>query len=353
MIKMSLDYDFQNGSQEATLEISEDAIDLAYLSVVHRAARNRTSLYQKKHPAPGTTHGGTVRLKTSQRDPTLAALNRPILEHYQLLWELHGPFKKRPVISFAISDLTANPLRPHYDFLIPDEQRAFQLGQKADLAIYQHGSDARLFHLEDEPIGQVPYTLLCSYQEGEQTRFAIYHNVQVQPDGSVRNQVPEVGLRWWAACPPLLNSGKHELEQFAVLDYDLRHVFGFSQEASELIRQMYLTFPQWEKWCETIRQKLPSAELPKTARHAALGISEKGELFVIHRTAAIPELAKELAELGAQEAVLLDTGGSCALWANWANANQGGVLSNQQGYFRPPRGAVVFLILKGECRGIS
>lgn len=357
MIELSLKYDFENKNQEATLRIDSDTIDKVFLSVAHRTARNRTALYQRKHPILGTTSQGPVKLKTSERDPELAALNQPIPEHYQLLWELHGPFADRPVISFAISDLTANLLRPHYDFLIRPEKRAFQLGQEADRAIYRDGSDACLFYLEDEPIGKVPYTLLFSYEEEGQARFAICHKVTVQRDGSLpSDQIPEVirkGLKWWAACPPLLINGKHNLEQFAILDYDLRHVFGFSGKVSEMIREMYQSFSDWGKWCETIRQKLHNAELPKIACHAALGISEKRELFVIHRNATIPKLAEELEKLGAQEAVLLDSGGSCALWANWANGDQGGILSNQQGYFRPARGAVVFLVLKGECRGIS
>ncbi len=106
------------------------------------------------------------------------------------------------------------------------------------------------------------------------------------------------------------------------------------------------SFPDWKKWCETICQKLANPTSPETGYHATLGISE-GELILVHRIATIPDLADELRTLGAQEAVLLDSGGSCAIWANWANGGEGGVLASAWN-FRAPRGAVIFLVLKGK-----
>lgn len=344
MITFLLDYsDTKQAEPKATLEISREVIEEAYLSVACRTARNRTALYQQKHAG--------AEMATRRRDPTLAALNRPISEHYELLQEQIGPLKDRRVIAFTISDLTANPLRPHYDDSIPDEQRAFQVARTI-LAVYRNGLSAKLFHLEDEPITEVPYTLLFSYEEEGQTRLAIHHKVEVNADGSLPEQIPKEirnGLKWWAACPPLLKEGKHCLEEFAVLDYDIRHVFGFPEKDSaeeEELRKIYETFPSWEDWCKGIREKLRSFESPAVGSHAALGISEQ-ELIVIHRTDTIPKIAEELKNLGMRDAVLLDSGGSCAIWANWANGGQGGILANHFN-FRPARGAVIFLVLKGE-----
>lgn len=80
--------------------------------------------------------------------------------------------------------------------------------------------------------------------------------------------------------------------------------------------------------------------------HAALGISE-GQLILVHRYATIPQVAEELKKQGAKEAVLLDSGGSCAIWANWIGGAQGGILAHAWN-FRPARGAVVFLVLKSK-----
>jgi len=106
------------------------------------------------------------------------------------------------------------------------------------------------------------------------------------------------------------------------------------------------SFPDWDKWCEVIRRKLSDLKKPEIGYHAALGISGK-ELIVVHRTATIEEVAEELHTLGAEDAVLLDSGGSCAIWANWPNSGEGGVLANAWN-FRAPRGAVIFQVLKGK-----
>lgn len=341
MITLSLDYsDLEQTDPKATLRIFGDGIEQVHLSVASRAARNRKALYSKKH--------GDSKLASRDRPEELTAVNTPILEHYK---SLPKSFENSRVIALPISDLTANPLRPHYDASISPEQ----------LGGYSDGSDTRLFYLEDEPIGEVPYTLLFSYEERGQTRLAIHHEVKVEPNGSLPDKIPQAtleGLNWWAACPPLLMGGQHYLDRYTLLDYDLRHVFGFpesfskgsearSEKEKELL-DMYQqsSFPNWGKWCDLVRQKLRGLQSYETGYHAALGISGR-ELIVVHRITTIPNLAEELRSLGAQDAVLLDSGGSCAIWANWANGGDAGVLASAWN-FRPPRGAVIFLVLKGK-----
>jgi hypothetical protein len=50
----------------------------------------------------------------------------------------------------------------------------------------------------------------------------------------------------------------------------------------------------------------------------------------------------------------VDSGGSCAIWANWLNGNRGGVLANARN-FRPRRGAMPSLVWKAGavCRLID
>jgi hypothetical protein len=253
----------------------------------------------------------------------------------------------RKVVAFPISDLTANPLRPHYDVAAGDDSRAFLHAATAG-AVYGPRSSARLFHLEDEPIERVPYTLLVCHERSGAIRFSVCHGVRIGADGALPGGVPPddlSGLRWWAACPPLLAEGRHDLEAFALRDYDLRHVFGFPQDAAaeDALRAIYRTFPDWDAWCDAVRARLETIERHETGYHAALGVTDD-RLIVAHRTAAIPDLAGELRALGARDAVLLDSGGSCAVWASWANGGQGGVLASHWN-FRPARGAVVFLEL--------
>jgi hypothetical protein len=337
VLSFALEFERERTDPAATLWIPMEELEQVCLTVASRTARNRTALYQAKH-------GGAL-LATRQRDPTLAALNIPIAEHFTLLRQ-RLPYKMhvedRRIVAFPVSDLTANPLRPHYDAW--------------------SSPDARLFYLDGEPIHQVPYSLLLCYRQDGSMRLDIRHGVEMQVDGSLPEDVGKRAgqeLTCWMACPPLLIRGDHKLEEFAIRDYDLRHVFGSPDNFQKFgyhdkmaheraLYQMYETFPRWEDWSAAVRGKLSKSRVLEAGYHAALGLSDD-EVFVIHRVATIPELAAELKQLGARDAVLLDSGGSCAIWANWVNGNQGGVLANAWN-FRQRRGAVLFLVLGGSRR---
>jgi hypothetical protein len=342
MLTFSLDFGDRRTDPAATLRVSLDAIDDVCLSVAARAARNRSRLYQAKHlGAPSSTR---------ERDPALAALNMPFARHCdQVRRRLPAgrDLTNKRIVAFAISDLTANLLRPHVDASIRSHDPA----------------DAPLFHLADEPLGDVRYTILFCYQRAGAPRLAIRHNVNVRPDGSLPDDVPaeiRAGLLYWMACPPLLIGGRHDVNSFGVLDYDLRHLFGFpdrfatfghpDQGAHErALSTLYATFPRWNAWAAAIGDRLIASPTRETGYHAALGLSQN-ELVVVHRVATISELATELSRLGAIDAVLLDSGGSSAIWANWVEGNRGGVLASAWN-FRPPRGAALFVVLKGD-RGL-
>jgi hypothetical protein len=342
MFTLSIKHDPDKAGPEATLKVPLNFFDQLYLSIACRAARNRTALYQKKHRGSA--------MATRERDWELAALNRPIAEHYRSIEQQAGSLKDRRVLAFPISDLTANPLRPHYHASPAEVRAAFENAPSAG-AVFQ-ASDARLFFLEDEPIGKVPYTLLLVYEAGGATRLAIRHSVCVAADGALPVDVPEPilkGLRWWAACPPLLINGEHKVDEYAIRDYDLRHVFGFPEKGSPeegQLREMFQCFPHWDEWRRHIHKKLESLKAPAAGYHAALGLSDQ-EMILVHRVGTIPEIAASLKSLGARDAVLLDSGGSCAIWANWVDGGQGGILANHWN-FRPPRGAVAFLVLRDQ-----
>ncbi len=347
MPRLTIDFPKGRMDPEATLVVAQDELHKVFLSVAMRTARNRTALYQRKH---ADTRAG---LRTRQRDPALAALNVPIGKHY--LWlkdRLKNPetLADRRVVGFPISDLTANPLRPHYDASLRKEQLAFRSGA-ARGAVYGGAPEARLFYLEDEPIGAVPYTLLLASGREGKARLAICHNVKVAGNGSLPGAIPKAvrgSLCFWAACPPLLVDGAHSTEEYAIRDYDLRHVFGHPRTKAEenSLYKIYRRFVSWEAWESAIRSRLKKFTSFEVGYHAALGLSES-EIIVVHRHTTIPQLAGELKSMGALDAVLLDSGGSCAIWGNWLDGNRGGVLANAWN-FRPDRGAVVFMILEGQ-----
>ncbi len=343
MFDFALAYPIDLDDPKATLRMSCNDIEQALLSVAKRVGRNRSDLYQKKHG--GALHGYATR----QRDPKHAGLNEPIAEHYQSVQQQRGSLDEKRVVAFPISDLTANPLRLHFDASIRPDQAT----------MYANGSDTRLFHLDDEPIGEVPYTLLISYTSGGSIRFTIEHEVLVTETGSLPDSIPKEvrdGLNWWAACPPVVSRRSFDAKRYAELDYDHRHVIGFpileedpvkKEELEARLSEVFETFPSWNDWCDAIQTKLPDLEDWVPGSHAVLGISED-DLLLVHRTASIPVISEELInEHGVQDAVLLDSGGSCAIWANWANRGKGVVLASHFN-FRPERGAVVFLVLDGK-----
>ena len=347
-------------------------------------------MYQQKH-----IHGNA---RTRERSKDLSGLNFPISEHYERLKEILPkqlryrdadgvesqiqtaklklediPPSKYLVsddylaVAFPIGDLTANLLRPHFD----DTFKGQGLGDR----------DQRLFYLEDEPLEIVPYTLLVCYEDTSGDRFAIYHDVTINLSGGLSaggNRVEFPGkLKWWTACPPLLRNGQFDVRRYAWLDYDLGHLFGFATSGRDTLNtrlnRVYANFPRrqspresglvskafptevqaatWTTWKRAVDKALNDKTLcPPQDYHAALGVAKNGDYTIIHHYGSIESLAGVL-KPHAADGVLLDSGGSCAIWGNWLNGNRGGVLANHWN-FRPGRGAVAFLIFNGY-RGIT
>lgn len=318
-----------------TLHILAESIATVGLTIANRARRNRSALWQKKHLRDD---GSAPAVMTRQRDSKHAQLNWPITEHYrrflgaQRLDESTAP----PVLGFGIGDLTANPFRPHYDQTIPSVWT---------------DANPRLFMLDDEPIGHVEYTLLCCYLSNTgKPRFQILHNVLVSSDGRLPRDIPagvQDGLVFWAACPPILEHGVPSLSRFAVLDYDVRHYFGFTRTPEEYWTGFYHHFQPFSRWQANLLEKQSEFESTEAGYHAILGTAANGDLVLLHRYGAIAQLASEvltageMLDLAVQDAVLLDSGGSCCVWSNWANRD-GAVIASHQ-HFREHRGAMVFL----------
>jgi len=265
---ISLDFDPKTTEPAATVKIAPEDLLAVELTVADRAHRNRSKLYQRKHdPTVAKQHG----VHTRDRLPELAALNKPIAWHRDRFLARHGWYvgTAPPILAFGIGDLTANLLRPHFDGGIRPGQAE---------AEGSDDFDPRLFYLEDEPIGEAAYSILLCYDGETGIAFAICHGVTVERDGSLTNRVPHqirTRLRWWAACPPLLIDGEHDLFQFALLDYDIRHVLGFPKGESEKerFREMHATFRDPKAWRDMIRGELDKRTSYPAIYHGALGIT--------------------------------------------------------------------------------
>lgn len=126
----------------------------------------------------------------------------------------------------------------------------------------------------------------------------------------------------------------------AINEYDLRHVFG--RYETTITNEIYRGLRQsYEKFVASVNEK--KTKILTTGPevewyHAGIGI-KKDTLIVIHHTGSLMELAFAFKEQGADDAVLLDSGGSSIIWANW---NQGKTIAHNVNY-RPHRGAVIVI----------
>jgi hypothetical protein len=109
--------------------------------------------------------------------------------------------------------------------------------------------------------------------------------------------------------------------------------------------EFYGSFTDHNEWEARVRKAVASAE-PPAVYHAACGLTGNDELVVIHRAATPEDLAQALKGHEVRDGVLLDTGGSPFIWANWL-VEEGQVLACNRDEFRPRRGAVVSLATDG------
>ena len=321
-VTISLDYSSRERDPQATLTVPA-AVTLrhAALSVSNRKARNGSFLYQQRHK------GGSG--ETRHRPGLLSDLNIPIPAHYLRVRDGMAA-EKKCVFAFTIGDLTANLLRPHYDASIPEDHFPW---------------DRRMFFLAEEPFGDVPYSLLVCSKENGGVRFSIRHEIRVRCDGTLVESggaphPKQCEMLWWAACPPLLSKGEFQANAYAHRDYDLRHVFG---KKNPIIASIWQQLEKgWQSWCAAVDQGLEggSPEWPEDY-NSALGVSDD-RIVIIHRRASVRDLAEQLRVLGMKDAVLLDTGGSCAIWVNWTTKVN--LLACAQDH-REARGAVAFAVL--------
>ncbi len=337
MFKLEISYpEIMSPDPCAILVMSNSIIKDVILSVSNRSIRNRTSLYHQRHKG--------VVLETRFRSELITYLNKTIDDHYNILCKRYD-LKGKRVLGFTISDLTANLLRPHYYVYDFDNKKVFSDKNTIE-QIYKDNKKSSLFYFEDEPINSALYTLLIAYRAGANVKFSIFNDIKILKDGKLPDSLPaeiKKNLLWWAACPPLLINGEFDILKFAILDYDLRHIFGFNNR--KLLRKIYESFIDWNRWKETIKEQLKKVKNFPIASHSILGLKED-KIYIIQIRNTIPAIANHLRKEGIKNAVLLDSGGSCALWANWVNSGKGGILNSNFNY-RPFRGAVVFAVLEG------
>ena len=313
-MELTYSFDTKKESPGIVMELPLWEIIHIFLSIARQKKRNGTVLYQQKHIL------GTE--PTSQRKKELSDLNITIPEHFKQNFGIDDVFHvKNRYLVLGVGDCTANLFRPSFDT----------------------SKEVPLFFLDHEPLEQKEYYGFIVQGEKEDTKVRI--EKIVFRDGIPLENGKKIDHLKWLFCSTPLVYKKNAVSstEIAVNDYDLRHTFGknakaFTDELYVGLRESYDTFADMvEKNKSRILSSGPEVEF----YHAGIGI--KGDrIVVIHNIGSLMDLAKKFEELGVNDAVLLDSGGSSVIWANW---NRGGTIAHHVNY-RPKRGALIVIELK-------
>jgi hypothetical protein len=307
---------------------SSNELSRALLSVASAAERNRTGGYMRRHPLPGENATYIINSPVQLADaPPKWTIERHV-DHLREQGELSPPqpgadeggaFQVEPYrLVVPISDLTANLLRPCY------HARAF--GQP------------RVFGFADEPFAEQRYFSLACQQGSDGS-----HQLSLgRFEYDLKHDAPkphESHLLWLAGLVPLVEDGRAlPAQEIAVHDYDLRQLVG--RKPSPALLAAYAEWPK--HWQERVRELIAEHEASHqpfaSFYHSAIGCKSDGAWHLIQREATLPELARDLAEMGLVSAGLLDSGGSVALYDVWL-----GTFLSHSWYYRQPRGAVLLL----------
>jgi len=284
------------------------------LSMANREKRNGTSLYQQKHIL------GTQ--KTSERKKYLADLNITIPEHFKKDFDIDDVFHaENRYLVLGVGDLTANLFRPSFDT----------------------SKKNPLFFLEDEPITQKEYYGFIVQKEKSETKVRI-EKIVFQDGIPLENGKKIDHLKWLFCSTPLVyKENVVSVEEMVLNDYDLRHTFGKSAKefTDKLYFQLRASYKDFVEMVKKNESRILTTGLEVEWYHAGIGIKED-KIIVIHHIGSLKELALKFKNLGVKDAVLLDSGGSSVIWANW---NKGGTIAHHINY-RPKRGAIIIIETK-------
>jgi hypothetical protein len=313
-LQLTYSFDTNKESPEIIMELLLSEICHISLSMANREKRNGASLYQQKHIL------GTQ--KTSERKKNLSDLNITIPEHFKQDFDIDDVFHvENRYLVLGVGDLTANLFRPSFD------------------ASWKKP----LFFLDYEPIEEKEYYGFIVQGEKDETIVRI-EKIIFQDGIPLENGKRIDHLKWLFCSTPLVyKENVVNVSEMVLNDYDLRHTFGksakeFTDKLYFQLRASYKDFVEMVKKNESrILTTGPEVEF----YHAGIGVKED-KILVIHHIGSLRELALKFKELGVKDAVLLDSGGSSVIWANW---NMGGTIAHHVNY-RPKRGAIIIIEIK-------
>ncbi len=235
------------------------------------------------------------------------------------------------------------------------------LGNNHGVVAWHKDKQPSLFCLHGEPLAQRTYTCLVHHQDGRLTIQTLsFAGGQIKATNRTTDLRGDIN--WCTYGQQILKEGEVTgIEDLIHEFYDIRHVLAIdpTRETGRQILETVYAGQQAEVFnIDVFRQQARQQWLAGVPRsryfHSCVGLSETN-LFILQGEGTPETLAQRLAKVGAQDAVILDNGGSVGCWTWWVNGHResqhpsGGFIFQAPDY-RPPATSIIVFRMSGPVR---
>lgn len=145
------------------------------------------------------------------------------------------------------------------------------------------------------------------------------------------------------------NSRVVPIEEIADQFYDIRHIFDWRDWGPTKEKDIEKLKAIFEGYSKDFRDKVLK-ELAKGTRrakydHHIIGTTYDDDgLVIAHKRGLVEDIAQDLVDKGVDDAIILDQGGSSAVYVSWPYPNGGYLMQNER--YRPERISMIGIVLK-------
>jgi hypothetical protein len=224
------------------------------------------------------------------------------------------------------------------------------LGNNHGVVAWQADQTPRLFHIQGDPLNYPAYSCLITRRDGclEIRDLRFFEDGRRVEDAEDRRDLSD-RIAWATYGQRILRGGRVVgidtiIEQF----YDIRHVLSYDHnrpEGRKIAHDLYQDYP--DRFRANVLHAWRELGVPRNRYlHNCIGLSNDS-VFILQREGTIEEVAHWLREAGADDAIILDNGGSVACWTWWIYPHGGFLLSAPD--FRPPASSILAFVLRGPA----
>ena len=195
------------------------------------------------------------------------------------------------------------------------------LGNNSWFVAWHRAKQPRCFHLKGEPIEERIYSCLVWRREGGLTIEAIKFQPErgdYRPCRALDGQDLSAEIIWCTYGQQILREGGLvDLEEILEQFYDIRHALYFPTTVDEQereLRRVYEGYPN--SFQENVLREWRMGRPRSRYFHNVVGLAPD-KVIILQRHGTIEEFAHWLLELGAEDGLILDNGGSVFCWGWW------------------------------------